>query len=53
MGVFVPEKQAQARALSLLLGQRVRDHFKSPENRVAFEAWYEKKTGHKYEWKKI
>lgn len=51
MSVFTPEKQAQAKGLSLLLAQKVRDHFKSPENRAAFEAWYLKKFGKRYKWK--
>lgn len=35
------------------MARQVREHFKDPDNRVAFEAWYEKKTGRKYEWKNI
>ncbi len=53
MSSFVPAKQAQARAASLLLAQRVRSYFKDEGNRKAFEVWYEKKTGKKYEWKSI
>ena len=53
MSVFVPEKQAQARALSLLLAQRVREYFKSPEHRAEFEEWYFKRTGKKYELKPL
>lgn len=53
MSAFLPEKKAQAEALSLLLAQRVREYFKSPENREAFEEWYFKRTGQKYEWKSV
>ena len=53
MSVFVPEKQAQAKALSLLLVGRVRDYFKSEEHRKEFEAWYLKRCGKPYEWKPI
>ena len=53
MSVFVPEKQAQAKALSLLLAQRVREYFKDEQHRAEFEVWYERKTGEKYVWKKV
>lgn len=53
MSAFVPAKQAQARAASLLLAQRVRNYFKDKDNRKAFEVWYEQKTGKRYEWKPI
>lgn len=53
MSVFVPEKQAQARAVSLLLAQKVRDYFKDEQNREKFEIWYESKNGKPYEWKKV
>lgn len=53
MSVFVPEKQAQARAASLLLAQRVREFFKDPQNRQEFEIWYEARHGKKYEWRSI
>lgn len=53
MSVFVPEKQAQAKALSLLLARRVREYFGDEQHRKEFEAWYKKKTGKKYEWKPI
>lgn len=53
MSAFVPTKQAQARAASLLLAQRVRNYFEDEDNRKAFEVWYEQKTGKKYEWKPI
>ena len=33
MSVFVPEKQAQASALSLLVAQRVREYFKDEAHR--------------------
>lgn len=39
MSAFVPEKQAQAKAASLLLAQRVRDYFKDEEHRRDFEVW--------------
>ena len=50
MSVFVPEKQAQARAASLLLAQRVREYFKNPDHRKAFEVWYLKRYGKPYVW---
>ena len=50
MSVFVPEKQAQARAASLLLAQRVREYFKNPDHRRAFEAWYLNRYGKSYVW---
>ena len=53
MSIFVPEKQAQARAASLLLAQRVREFFKDAENRREFESWYEAKHGKKYEWRSV
>lgn len=53
VSVFVPEKQAQARAVSLLLAQKVRDYFKDEQNREKFEIWYESKNGKPYEWKKV
>ena len=53
MSQFVPGKQAQARAASLLLAQRVRNYFKDEDHRKEFEVWYEKKTGQKYEWKPV
>ena len=53
MSVFVPEVQAQARAASLLLVQRVREYFTDEEHRKAAESWYEQKYGKKYQWKPI
>lgn len=53
MSVFVEEKQAQARAMSLLLAQRVRDYFKSEQHRTEFEAWYIRKYGVPYQWKSL
>lgn len=53
MSVFVPEKQAQAKAASLLLAQIVREHFKDEEHRREFEIWFEKRCGKSYEWKSI
>ena len=52
-GVFVPEREPQARAVSLVLAQRVREYFKTRDNRTAFEEWYLKKYGKPYEWKKV
>lgn len=49
MSVFVPEVQAQARAASLLLAQRVREYFTDEGHRKAFEIWYEQKYGKKYQ----
>lgn len=51
MSVFVPEKQAQASALSLLVAQRVREYFKDEAHRAEFEKWYEQKYGTPYQWK--
>lgn len=53
MSVFVPEKQAQAKAASLLLAQRVREHFKDAANRAKFEKWYLDRFGVPYEWKEV
>lgn len=53
MSVLVPEKQAQARALSLLLAQKVRTYFKDEQHRREFEDWYEQRYGKKYKWKKV
>lgn len=46
---FVPEVQGQAKALSLLIAQYVREYFKE-ENRKKFEQWYEQRCGKKYQW---
>ena len=53
MSAFVPEKQGQVKAASLLLAQRVREFFKDPQNRLEFESWYEAKYGKKYEWRSV
>lgn len=53
MSQFVPEKKAQAEALSLLLAQIVREYFKDEQHRAEFEEWYFKRTGQKYEWKPL
>lgn len=53
VSVFVPEKQAQARAASLLLVQRVRDYFKDSSHRAEFEDWYRRRYGKEYAWKKV
>lgn len=53
MSVFVPEKQAQAKALSLSLAGYVREYFKDDHHRAEFEAWYLKRFGKPYEWKTI
>lgn len=52
MSIFVPEKQAQAGAVSLLLAQKVRDYFKDEQNREKFEIWYESRNGKPYECRK-
>ena len=52
-GVFVQAVEPQAMAVSLVLAQRVRDHFKNPDNRSEFEEWYFKKYGKPYKWKKV
>lgn len=49
----MPEKQAQAKAASLLLAQRVREFFKDEQHRQEFEIWYLKRYGRPYEWKGI
>lgn len=53
MSVFVSEVQAQARAASLLLAQRVREYFTDEGHRKEFESWYEQKYGKPYQWEKI
>lgn len=53
MSLFLPEKQAQAKAASLLLAQRVRAYFTDEQHRREFEDWYLKKYGIPYSWKKI
>lgn len=53
MSAFIPEKQAQAKAASLLLAQRVRDFFKDEHHRKEFEIWYEERYGKKYKWEKV
>ena len=53
MSVFVPEVQAQARAASLLLVQRVREYFTDEGHRKEFEDWYRHRTGKEYRWKKV
>ena len=53
VSVFVSQKQAQVRAASLLLAQRVRDYFKDNSHRVEFENWYRQKYGKQYAWKKV
>ncbi len=50
---FVPEVQAQAKALSLLIAQSVRDYFRDEENRKKFEEWYEQRYGKKYQWEPV
>lgn len=34
-----------------LLSRKVTEYFKNEENRKDFEAWYERRTGKKYQWK--
>ena len=51
--MFVPEVQAQARAASLLLVQRVREYFTDEGNRKEFEDWYRQRTDKDYTWKKV
>lgn len=50
MSAFTPGVQAQARALSLLLAQTVREYFKDEDHRNSFEEWYLKRTGKPYVW---
>ena len=47
---FVREVQRQAKALSLLIAQSVREYFKEEENRKKFEQWYEQRYSKKYQW---
>ena len=47
---FVPEVQGQAKALSLLIDQSIREYFKEEENRKKFEQWYKQRYGKKYQW---
>lgn len=53
MSEFVPEKQAQAKALSLLIARNVREFFKDEQHRAEFEQWYERRYGKKYVWRSI
>lgn len=53
MSVFIPEVQAQAKAASLLLLQKVREYFKDETHRHEFEDWYEQRHGEKYTWKRV
>lgn len=53
MSVFVPEVQAQARAASLLLAQRVREYFTDEGHRKEFEDWYRQRTCKEYTWRKV
>lgn len=53
MSVFVPEVQAQARAASLLLAQRVREYFTDEGHRKEFEDWCRQRTGKEYTRKKV
>ena len=52
-GVFIPEKETQAKAFGMTLAEKVREYFKDAEHRKEFETWYEKKYGKKYQWKKV
>lgn len=51
--VFTQEVQGQAKALSLLIAQSVREYFKEEENRKKFEQWYEQRYGSQYVWKNV
>lgn len=53
MSAFVPDRQGQAKALSLLIAQSTREYFRDEGNRREFEVWYENRYGKKYEWKKV
>lgn len=53
MNAFIPEKQTQAKAASLIVAQRVRNYFKDPQHRREFEIWYEHRYGKKYKWEKV
>lgn len=53
MRVFCTEVDAQARAESLLVAQKVREYFKEAGHRTAFEEWYKQRYGKKYEWKRV
>lgn len=47
---FAQEVQGQAKALSLLIAQSVREYFKDEENRKKFEQRYEQRYCKKYKW---
>lgn len=53
MSVFVPEKQAQAKAASLLLAKTVREYFRDEQHRREFELWYLERHGEPYVWKPV
>lgn len=46
LDVLVEEK-----AIVPVLVAKVKDYFKDPEHRKAFEDWYRKKYGKEYEWR--
>jgi len=50
---FIPEKQAQLRAMGRTLARKVREYFRDPEHRRQFEAWYLERYGKPYVWKTI
>ena len=51
--LFPPEKQAQLKALGATIAEKVRLYFKDPDHRRKFEAWYLRRYGKPYTWKKI
>ena len=50
---FIPEKQAQLKALDLTVAEKVREYFKDPAHRRQFEVWYMEKHGKPYVWRRI
>ena len=51
--IIIPEKQAQLRAMGKTIAEKVREYFKDPEHRQQYEAWYLKRYGKPYVWKRI
>lgn len=51
--LVIPEKRGQLQALGMTVAQRVRDYFKSPTHRKAFEAWYMEKYSKPYKWERV
>ena len=52
MSCFVPEKQAQLKALGMTLAEKVREYFNDEQHRKEFAVWYKQKYGNDYQWTK-